>query len=322
MNYDYVIQIIALIVTSTLLYASPLIMTALGGTFSERSGVVNVGLEGIMVVGAFTSIVFNLSMVDAFGSATPWIGLLVGGLAGMVFSIIHALATIHLRADHVISGTVLNLIAPAITVLLTRVLYEDKGQTDIISESFGLFTFPILSDIPVLGPIFFKNTHIVSYLTILMTFLSWFILYKTRFGLRLRSVGEHPQAADTLGINVARMRYSAVLISGFLAGIGGAIVSQSISRNFSVATIAGQGFMAMAAMIFGKWNPIYAMLSALFFGLAQSLSIAGTAIPFIAQIPSIYLRITPYVLTIIVLVLFIGKSEGPAANGKNYIKSK
>ncbi|MBS4749553.1 ABC transporter permease [Granulicatella sp. zg-ZJ] len=315
-------QILTLIVGSTLLYASPLIFTALGGTFSERSGVVNVGLEGIMVVGSFASIVFNLECAESFGAATPWIGLLVGGIAGLLFAIIHAIATVNLRADHVISGTVLNLIAPALCVVLTRLLYEDKGQTDIITESFGLFSFPILEDIPVIGPIFFKNTYVVAYIAILVACVSWFILFKTRFGLRLRAVGEYPQAADTLGIHVSSMKYYAVLLSGFLGGIGGAVVSQSITRNFSAATIAGQGFMAMAAMIFGKWNPIGAMFSSLFFGLAQSLSIVGTAIPVISDIPSIYLKITPYIVTIIVLVLFIGKSEAPAAIGKNYIKSK
>lgn len=316
------IEMIALVVSSTLLYSAPLIMTALGGTFSERSGVVNVGLEGIMVIGAFASIIFNLSTASQFGALTPWIGLLVGGIAGVAFAFLHALSTINLRSDHVISGTVLNLIAPAVTVLLTRFLYEDRGQTEIITESFGLFSFPILKDIPIIGKIFFTNTYLVAYFAILMSFVSWFIISKTRFGLRLRSVGEHPQAADTLGINVAAMRYSGVLISGFLAGIGGAIVSQSITRNFSVATIAGQGFMAMAAMIFGKWNPVGAMLSSLFFGLAQCLALVGTAIPVISQIPSIYLKITPYIVTIIVLALFIGKAEGPAAGGKNYIKSK
>lgn len=316
------VQMLALIISSMLLYSTPLIFTALGGTFSERSGVVNVGLEGTMVVGAFSSVVYNLSQADTMGAMTPWIGLLVGGFAGIAFAFLHALATINLRADHIISGTVLNLIAPALTVVLTKLLYDGKGQTDIVTESFPLFTFPVLSDIPVIGEIFFTNTYITAYLAIGFAFISWFILYRTRFGLRVRSVGEHPQAADTLGINVYRMKYSAVLIAGFLAGVGGAVVSQSITRNFSEVTIAGQGFMAMAAMIFGKWNPLGAMAAALFFGLAQSLAIVGTVIPFIRDIPPVILQITPYLLTIIVLAVFFGKADGPAANGKNYIKSK
>jgi simple sugar transport system permease protein len=147
-------------------------------------------------------------------------------------------------------------------------------------------------------------------------------LFKTRFGLRLRSVGEHPQAADTLGINVYLMRYSGVMISGVLGGFGGAVFAQQISVNFSGSTIAGQGFIAMAAMIFGKWNPIGAMLASLFFGLSQSLSVVGTQIPVISSIPSVYLQIAPYVLTILVLAIFLGKSTGPKANGINYIKSK
>lgn len=316
------VEMLALIVSSMLLYSAPLIFTALGGTFSERSGVVNVGLEGTMVVGSFAAIVYNLDAAPTMGELTPWIGLLVGGLAGVVFIFFHALATITLRSDHVISGTVLNLIAPALAVVLTKMFYDGKGQTDIITQSFPLFTFPILGDIPVIGDIFFKNTYITAYVAILLAFISWFILYRTKFGLRLRSVGEHPQAADTLGISVSRMRYSAVLISGFLAGVGGAVVSQSITRNFSATTIAGQGFMAIAAMIFGKWNPLGAMGAALFFGLAQSLAIVGTAIPIIQDIPSVILQILPYFITVVAISFFFGKSDGPAANGKNYIKSK
>lgn len=320
-NNIEIVSLLALIVSSTLLYSAPLILTALGGTFSERSGVVNVGLEGIMVIGALSSIIFNLEFADTFGSTTPWLGLLVGGAVGVIFALFHAMATINLRADHVISGTVLNLIAPALSVLLIRVIY-DKGQTDVITEPFKLFSFPGLADIPIIGQIFFKNTYLTSYVAILLAVLSWFIIFKTRFGLRLRSVGEHPQASDTLGISVYRMRYYGVLLSGFFGGLGGAVLAESISHNFSATTIAGQGFMAMAAMIFGKWNPIGAMLSALFFGLTQSLALVGTVIPVIKDIPTIYLNILPYVVTIIVLVVFIGKSEGPAANGKNYIKSK
>ena len=257
---------ISSIITQTLVYATPLILTALGGTFSERSGVVNVGLEGIMVMGAFSSVVFNLTFADTFGAATPWIACLVGGVVGIVFSLLHAVATINLRADHIISGT--------------------------------------------------------AFVAILIAILAWFVIYKTRFGLRLRSVGEHPQAADTLGINVYLMRYSGVLLSGFLGGMGGAVFAQSIAGRFGITTIAGQGFISMAAMIFGKWNPLGAMGAALFFGFAQNLSIAGENLPIISEIPKVYLQAAPYVLTILVLVVFFGKSSGPKANGKNYVKTK
>ncbi|SFH79025.1 ABC transporter permease [Pisciglobus halotolerans] len=319
MNLTTLLQ---LLVSSTLLYAAPLILTALGGTFSERSGVVNVGLEGIMVMGAFSSIVFNLTFASQFGSWTPWLGMLVGGLVGIAFSLIHAVATINLRSDHIISGTVINLMAPALGVFLTRVLYDGRGQTDFIDKNFGISNIPVLSKIPVIGDIFFSHTYMPAFFGIVVAILCWFILFKTRFGLRLRSVGEHPQAADTLGINVYLMKYAGVLISGFLGGMGGAIQAQIISLNFSITTIAGQGFMSMAAMIFGKWNPLGAMGAAIFFGFAQSLSVTGAYIPIIDSIPSVWLQVAPYLITIIVLVGVIGKSEGPKANGVTYIKSK
>lgn len=316
-----IVTILALLVSSMLIYATPLIFTSIGGTFSERAGVVNVGLEGIMVMGAFSGIIFNLEFANAFGKATPWIAVLVGGIVGLLFSLLHALATINFRADHIVSGTVLNLLAPSLAVFLVKVFYG-KGQTNNIQASFGKFDFPLLADIPVLGPIFFKNTTIVGYLAIAFSFLAWFIIYKTRFGLRLRSVGEHPQAADTLGINVYLMKYYGVMISGFLGGMGGAIYAQSISVNFAVTTILGPGFISLAAMIFGKWNPIGAMLSSLFFGLSQSLAVIGAQLPLLQKIPAVYLQIAPYLFTIIILAAFFGQSVAPKADGVNYIKSK
>lgn len=311
----------AILIPSMLVYAAPLILTSIGGVFSERSGVVNVGLEGIMVIGAFTGIVFNLEMAESLGKATPWLSLLVAGVAGLVFSLIHAVATVNFRADHVVSGTVLNLMAPALAIFLTKVFYG-KGQTDNIQYAFGKFNFPVLADLPIVGDIFFKNTSLAGYLTVAFAFVAWYILYKTRFGLRLRSVGEHPQAADTLGINVYLMKYYGIMISGFLGGMGGALYAQSVSVNFAVTTILGPGFIALAAMIFGRWNPIGAMLSSLFFGLSQSLAVIGGQISFLSKVPTVYLQMAPYLLTIIVLAAFFGKAVGPKAGGVNYIKSK
>ncbi|MBG9980055.1 ABC transporter permease [Facklamia lactis] len=316
------ISLIALIVSSTLVYSAPLIFTALGGVFSERSGIVNVGLEGIMVIGAFSSVLFNISFAQTFGSMTPWLALLAGGLAGTIFALIHAVATVHLRADHIISGTVLNLIAPALGVFLVRVFFEGKGETPMIRQSFGYTTVPLLNKIPIIGPIFFRSTSAPAYVGILVAVIAWFIIFKTSFGLRLRSVGEHPQAADTLGINVYAMKYAGVLISGLFGGLGGAVLANTITLNFSISTVAGQGFMAMAAMIFGKYNPLGAMGAAIFFGFAQSLAVIGSQIPLISSIPPVYLQIAPYVVTIIVLVGVVGQSRGPAANGTTYVKSK
>lgn len=312
---------IASIITQTLVYSTPLVFTALGGTFSERGGVVNVGLEGIMVMGAFSSVVFNLTFASTFGVWTPWLALLVGGFVGMLLSVLHAVATINLRADHIISGTVINMLAPALAIFLVKVLYG-KGQTDQVVETFGYWKVPGLSKIPFIGPLLFEKTSAPAFVAILFAIIAWFVIYKTRFGLRLRSVGEHPQAADTLGINVYGMKYAGVLISGFLGGIGGAVFAQTISGRFAITTISGQGFISMAAMIFGKWNPLGAMGAALFFGFAQNLSIVGDSLPIISSIPKVYLESAPYALTIIVLVLFFGRSKGPKAIGKTYIKSK
>lgn len=315
------INLLGSLIAQTLVYSAPLILTALGGVFSERSGIVNVGLEGIMVMGAFSSVIFNLTFAGQFGGWTPWLGVLCGGVVGMIFSLLHAVATVNFRADHIISGTVMNLLAPALTVFLIKVIYG-KGQTDTIQQQFGYFNFPGLSKIPIIGDLFFKQTSLPAYFAILVAVISSFVIFKTKFGLRLRSVGENPQAADTLGINVYAMRYSGVLISGFLGGMGGAVFAQSIAGRFAATTIAGQGFISMAAMIFGKWNPLGAMGAAVFFGFAQNISIMGANLPIISNIPAVYLQSAPYVLTIVVLVLFLGKSAAPKADGVNYIKSK
>ncbi|KRM00303.1 ABC transporter permease [Liquorilactobacillus satsumensis] len=314
--------ILMTVFSTTLIYAAPLIFTALGGTFSERSGVVNVGLEGMMIVGAFSSTVFNLAFANVLGSATPWISLLVGAVFGLLFSILHAVATINFRADHIISGTVLNLMAPALCVFLTRIFYSGKGQTPVLDQSMGTFTFPVLSQIPFIGKVLFTRTSLVAFLAVLVGIASWYFLYRTNIGLRLRSVGENPTAADTLGINVGTYRYLGVLLSGFLGGIGGAVMAQSITLNFSASTISGQGFMSLAAMIFGKWNPLGATGAAIFFGLAQSLPIIGGYIPVLSHVNSVWFQIAPYAITVIVLVFFLGKAVAPAADGQNYIKGK
>ncbi|GEK32503.1 ABC transporter permease [Kurthia sibirica] len=315
------LEVLYFIIPSAIYYAAPLIITAIGGVFNERAGVVNIGLEGIMIMGAFISIVFNLAFADKFGAATPWLGLIVALIIGVIFSLILAVAAISLRADQTVSGVALNMLGLAIAIFATKLLYG-KGQTDSIEERFSRFDFPLLSDIPVLGKMFFSDIYGTSILAFGIAILAWFVIYKTPFGLRLRAVGEHPMAADTMGVRVAGMRYVSVMISGALGGIGGAIVAQAISGNFSATTISGQGFMAIAAMIFGKWHPLGALGAALFFGFAQSLSIAGGAIPYVQDIPEVILLILPYVLTILALAGFIGKASAPKASGQAYIKGK
>ncbi|MGS2776914.1 ABC transporter permease [Robertmurraya sp. GLU-23] len=312
-------DILYIVVPSTLLWAAPLIFTALGGNFSERSGIVNIGLEGLMVIGAFTAIVFNLAFDQTLGNLTPWISLLVAMVVGALLSVLHAVASITFRADQTVSGVAINLLAVGVALFLVKLFYG-KGQTDIIQKGFSKIDIPVLSDIPVLGKIFFSNTYYTSFVAIIVAFIAWFVMFKTPFGLRLRAVGEHPMAADTMGINVTRMRYIGVIISGALGGIGGGVYAQSISSDFSHATISGQGFMALAALIFGKWHPLGAMGAALFFGFAQSLSIIGSSLPLLENIPNVYLLIAPYILTILALTGFIGRAEGPKALGTPYIK--
>ncbi|MBB4823869.1 simple sugar transport system permease protein [Sporosarcina luteola] len=315
------LEVLYFIIPTTIAYAAPLIFTAIGGVFSERSGVVNIGLEGLMVMGAFVGIVFNLFFADTFGSWTPWVALLVAMLVSAAFSVMHAVASISFRADQVVSGVAINMLGIAIALFTVKMIYG-KGQTDFIQEKIARINIPVLQDIPVIGPMFFKSVYGSSVLAILVAILAWFIIYKTPFGLRLRSVGEHPMAADTMGINVTKIRYIAVIISGGLAGIGGAVYSQTMTGDFGHATINGQGFMALAAMIFGKWHPIGAMAAALFFGFAQALAISAGSIDveFIQKIPSVFFLILPYALTILALAGFIGKANAPKASGTPYIK--
>nr|WP_285864331.1 ABC transporter permease [Lederbergia lenta] len=313
--------LLALIISSSIMAAAPLILTALGGVFSERSGIVNIGLEGLMVIGAFSSIVFNLSTAHIFGAATTWISILFAMVIAGIFSLLHGLASITFRADQVVSGVAINFLALGLSLFLVKKIYG-KGQTDTILENIGKIDIPLLSDIPIIGKLFFSNVSYMAYVAILLSFVVWFILFKTPFGLRLRSVGEHPMAADTMGINVTRLRYIGVFLSGVLGGAGGAVFAQSLTLNFSHITITGQGFMALAAMIFGKWHPLGAMGAALFFGFAQSLSIVAPQIPLLANISPVFLLIMPYVLTILALAGFIGRADAPKALGEPYIKGK
>ncbi|MFD1037922.1 ABC transporter permease [Virgibacillus byunsanensis] len=313
------VDLLQSIIPPALFFSAPLIFTALGGVFSERSGVVNIGLEGLMVMGAFVGIVFNLAFADVLGAWTPWVSIIAAMVVSAIFSIIHAVASVSFRADQVVSGVAINFLALGLGVFLTKQWYG-KGQTDMVSRPFYTSDIPFLSDIPIIGDIFFKGIYVTSYVAIILALIVWIVLYKTSFGLRLRAVGEHPMAADTNGINVYKMRYIAVILSGALGGLGGSVYALTIALNFSHATIVGQGFMALAAVIFGKWHPLGALGAALFFGFAQSLSVIGGGVPLLADVPQVYLLIAPYVLTILALAGFIGRADAPRANGVPYIK--
>ncbi|SDQ59190.1 nucleoside ABC transporter membrane protein [Virgibacillus subterraneus] len=313
------VDLLQSIIPPALFFSAPLIFTALGGVFSERSGVVNIGLEGLMIMGAFVGIVFNLAFADVLGAWTPWISILVAMVVSAIFAMIHAVASVSFRADQVVSGVAINFLALGLGVFLTKQWYG-KGQTDMVSEPFYTTNILGLSDIPFIGPIFFQGIYVTSYVAIILAFIAWYVLYKTPFGLQLRAVGEHPMAADTNGINVYKMRYIAVILSGAFGGLGGSVFALTIALNFSHATIVGQGFMSLAAVIFGKWHPLGAMGAALFFGFAQSLSVISSGVPFLEDVPQVLLLIAPYVLTILALAGFIGRAEAPKANGVPYIK--
>lgn len=314
-------ETIYFLVQQTMLFSIPLLLVALGGMFSERSGVVNIALEGIMIIGAFTGIFFISRFGNLFSpTITLFIAIIISALSGLIFSLLHAYASINMSADQVISGTALNIFAPAFAIYITRAI-QTVQQISFVNN-FRIESIPILGSIPIIGNLLFKNAYITTYLGFIILILSWFLLYKTRFGLRLRSCGEHPQAADSVGINVYKMRYFGVAISGALAGIGGLVFVIPTSTNFN-ATVAGYGFLALAVLIFGQWKPLRILYAAFFFGLMKTLASAYSGIPILANLPisnSIY-KMIPYITTIIVLAFTSKNSQAPKASGLPYDKS-
>jgi ABC-type uncharacterized transport system permease subunit len=310
------------LINITLVFSTALIFSALGGIFSERSGVVNIGIEGLMVSGAFASAVGSYYAEQAdLGAASPWIGLLCAMVFAMIFALIHAVASITFKANQVISGVVINFLAAGVTVYLVKILFDGAGQTETLNDVFSKYAIPVLSKIPFLGYAIF-TAYPTTYLALILVGVTYYVLFKTPFGLRLRSVGEHPSAADTVGIKVNRIRYIAVLISGALAGIGGATITLTTTSNFSHNSISGQGFIAMAAMIFGKWHPIGALGAATFFGLAQALNNYLQLFDVTKHIPQEFLYMLPYVLTILVLAGAVGRAKAPSSLGEPYDPGK
>ncbi|HEX8706951.1 MAG TPA: ABC transporter permease [Pyrinomonadaceae bacterium] len=288
------------LILSTIRLATPLLLAALGGLFSERSGVINIALEGLMLAGAFTA-----AAVTHF-TGSPWVGLLAGVLAGVAVAGIHAVACIRFRADQVVSGTAINILMLGIPAFVSGALFASTGSTPQIPQQNLIPWTPIVLGFLVLVP------------------LTWYVLYRTPFGLRLRAVGENPEAADAAGINVLGIRYTAVLISGALAALGGAYLSIGQSSLFTRNMTAGRGFIALAALIFGKWRPVQTMLACLLFGFTEAVAIQlqGVKLPSGDEIPNQFIQIIPYLLTIIVLAGFIGLSRAPRALGIPYEKEK
>ena len=308
------------LVQQTMFFSIPLLVVALGGMFSERGGVVNIALEGIMIMGAFASIFVISVLQDTIqGQLLLIIAILVAVAAGMIFSLFHAYASINMKANQVISGTALNMFAPAFATFVARTIQVTKSIN--FNNTFRIESVPLLGDIPVLGQLFFQNTYLTTFLGIAILIVSAFVLNKTKFGLRLRAVGEHPQSADSVGINVYRMRYAGVLLSGALAGLGGLIFVIPTSTNFN-ATVSGYGFLALAVLIFGQWKPRRILIAAFFFGFMKTLASAYTGIEFLCSlgISSYLYKMIPYIATLLVLALTSRKSQAPKASGIPYDK--
>ena len=317
---DSIMNIIYFLIQQTMFFSIPLLIVALGGMFSERSGVINIALEGIMVMGAFISIGFiNVFQDRLSGQGLFLLAFLVAAVAGALFSLLHAFASVNLKADQTISGTALNMFAPAFALFMARMV-QGKSQVPF-TDTFHIEKVPVLGDIPVIGPMFFQNCYLSTYIGILIFIAASVLISRTRFGLRLRACGEHPQAADSVGINVYKIRYAGVLISGVLAGVGGLIFVIPTSTNIN-ASVAGYGFLALAVLIFGQWRTKGILGAAFFFGILKTLASAYSGIPVIKDLPipnEIY-KMLPYVVTLIVLAFSSGKSKAPKAEGIPYDK--
>jgi simple sugar transport system permease protein len=306
---------ITMIFPYAIAYTIPMLVTALGGLYSERSGVTNLGLEGLMLIGYFASAI-TIKFLEGYSYAVALpLGLLAAMVAGAIFSLLHAFAAINLKADQVISGTAINMLASALTVYLARTI-AGSGNVRIM---MGIVRndVPILSKIPVLGPLFFSQSYWSTWVCLLIWGLSWLLLYKTSFGLRLRACGEHPSAVASAGINVHAMRYFGVIMSGALAGLGGGVILITYSGEFN-GSVAGLGFLSIAALIFGQWKPLGILGATFFFGIATTIANVSQVIPQLGIVPPVIFKVFPYVVTLLALVAFSKKSAAPKASGEPF----
>ena len=287
---------------ATLRMAIPLTLASIGGVLCERSGIINLGIEGMMLVGSFGAV------VGAYISGNPWIGVLFGVAVGGLFGLLHAVLCIKFRTNQSVSGVGINIFASGLTVVLCRAIWDSDGSSATVNQVPAI-SIPGLKDIPVVGAIFDKQSPFL-FITLAVVLVSWYIMYKTNIGLRLRTIGDHPKAAATAGVNVTRYRYICVTLCGMLCGLGGAYLSIVQSNLFVKEMVAGRGFMALAATIFGGWNPVGSLLASLLFAFAQALRIN---VEF--NVPERILQMIPYLLTLAVLVGFGRRVQGPKAAG-------
>ncbi|MCB2116640.1 MAG: ABC transporter permease [Rhodobacteraceae bacterium] len=322
MDYATLLQIL----DSTMRLATPLLLACLAGLYSERSGIFDIGLEGKMLAAAMCT-----GAVAAL-TGNVWIGLLAGIAGSMVFAVIHGVASITFRGNQLISGVALNFVASGITVLAAQSLFKQGGRTPPLSGTarFNPIELPFaeaLSGIPILGPFYrevLSGHGALVYVALLAVPVTWWVLYRTRFGLRLRAVGENPASVDTAGISVVRLRYTAVMITGLLCGIAGAYMAAGLQAGFGKEMTAGRGYIALAALIFAKWRPWYALMATLLFGFFQALALRPDVIKksIGIDVPVPMLDALPYILTVVVLAGFIGRAIPPRAGGEPYVKER
>ena len=310
---------------ATLRLATPLLLACLAGLYSERAGIFDIGLEGKMLAAAF------LSAAIASVTGNVWLGLLAGIGASMVLSIIHGLASITFRGNQLISGVAINFLAAGLTVVVAQSWFQQGGRTPQLAGGarFNPITLPFaeqLRDVPILGDIYYEliSGHtILVYVALLMVPLTWWVLYRTRFGLRLRAVGENPAAVDTAGVSVVGLRYAAVAICGVLCGIAGAYLATALQASFTKDMSAGRGYIALAALIFAKWRPWYALYSCLLFGFLQAMALRSDVVERVIgfALNAQLLDVLPFIL-VVVLTGFVGKATGPKAGGEAYVKER
>ena len=304
------------LLVATIRLSTPITLAAIGATICEKSGIVNIAMEGMMIIGAF------FATVVAFFSGNPWLGLLAGVVAGGLFSLIHAFATVTLHLDHTVSGAVLNILSFGIVRYLMILFFGHPGTTDAIPRSLKVYQWAIpgLSKIPVLGPVFFNQTPIVYFSFILIIAFTFF-LKKMKLGLHIRAAGEHPLALETIGVSVYKMRYIGVLVSGLASGLAGSYLAIENAVSFTEGMTNGKGFIALAAMISGGWSPIGAFLASLFFGFADALQIRFQIIELV-QIPVELFVIFPYVMCVIAVAGLVRRSRPPKADGQDFMIEK
>ncbi|QIE41411.1 ABC transporter permease [Rhodobacteraceae bacterium SC52] len=321
MDYATLIQLL----DSTLRLATPLLFACLAGLFSERAGIFDIGLEGKMLAAAF------FSAAAAAMTGNVWIGLLAGTAASLSLAALHGLASITFKGNQLISGVAINFLASGLTVLVGQTWFQLGGRTPSLTgpSRFQEITLPFadaLESVPVIGPLYatvLSGHTILVYVGLLAVPVTWYILFRTRFGLRLRAVGENPGAVDTAGVSVVRLRYSAVLICGLLCGLAGAYLSTGLSAGFVKEMSAGRGFIALAALIFAKWRPWYALSACLLFGLLEALGNRFQSLEILGvTLPTQFMQALPYILTVVILAGFVGKAIPPRAGGEAYAKER